>query len=45
MAQYIAPLVEIIEIVVEGGFAISYNISSNITDWKNEDIEGNIPCS
>lgn len=44
MAQYIAPLIEIIEIVIEKGFAISCNINNNITDWKNENIEGNISC-
>lgn len=40
MPQYIAPTIEIIEIVVEKGFAISCNINGSITDWNNEEIEG-----
>ncbi len=39
--DYIAPQIEIIEVEVEKGFALS-NLSSNIDDWINEDIVGEI---
>ena len=37
---YEPPIINIIEIAVEQGFAISNEMGSNITDWNNENIEG-----
>lgn len=44
MINYIAPIIEIIEVAVEDGFAISGNMDSCIIDWNNENIEGNTVC-